>query len=363
MAITGYIPLTIQFNNQSTGDNLTYLWSFGDGTTSTEQNPIHTFNTVGVRTVTLTTTNEAGLVDTTEDTVSAFQTAPPHLDAVVDVHTWWDSMASVFGGNNDEARKFFFIRDNNVWAYHLGDGSWELQREAAGFLPTGNTGGPNTTGGEHWDAVYWNDNNFKLYAFYGDQYWRWNRGGLYVDGDEQIDATGTPSLDAGGLLIADSFTGLDPTLAIHPVTDEPLSSFSEYPMDACFHVGRAGYYGDSIADDDDHRSYFFRGDLYWRYNHGSGVPDGYPKTYGDGTGRWEGVPHNLDAATYRMIVDNVDTVPQPAHIGEWTHIYYFFKGTQYWRYNHGSGVPDGYPKNIEDQWGETDIANGQSAQY
>lgn len=35
----------IKFTNNSTGDNLTYEWDFGDGKKSTEKDPVHTFST------------------------------------------------------------------------------------------------------------------------------------------------------------------------------------------------------------------------------------------------------------------------------------------------------------------------------
>ncbi len=58
-------PLTIQFNNQSTGaGTLTYQWSFGDGNTSTNANPSHTYTTTGSFTVQLVTTNQNGCRDT-----------------------------------------------------------------------------------------------------------------------------------------------------------------------------------------------------------------------------------------------------------------------------------------------------------
>lgn len=40
---------------------VSYSWDFGDGNSSTEQNPIHTYTTNGAYDVTLTTTNEAGV--------------------------------------------------------------------------------------------------------------------------------------------------------------------------------------------------------------------------------------------------------------------------------------------------------------
>ena len=36
-------PVTINFTDTSSGDSLSYLWNFGDGGTSTQANPTHTF--------------------------------------------------------------------------------------------------------------------------------------------------------------------------------------------------------------------------------------------------------------------------------------------------------------------------------
>jgi len=58
-----YKPYTVQFNNTSSGDNLTYLWDFGDGSTSTEAEPRHTFDD-GVFTITLTIGNQYGTATT-----------------------------------------------------------------------------------------------------------------------------------------------------------------------------------------------------------------------------------------------------------------------------------------------------------
>lgn len=51
----------VQFNNTSFGPGtITYLWDFGDGTTSTLATPSHTFNLKGTYTVTLTVTSSEG---------------------------------------------------------------------------------------------------------------------------------------------------------------------------------------------------------------------------------------------------------------------------------------------------------------
>jgi len=50
---------TIQFTDTSTNAN-TYFWDFGDGNTSTEKNPIHTYQDDGEYVVTHTVTNDFG---------------------------------------------------------------------------------------------------------------------------------------------------------------------------------------------------------------------------------------------------------------------------------------------------------------
>jgi PKD repeat protein len=49
--------------NSSTGTNLTYLWDFGDGNTSTLQNPSYTYSTAGPFHLCLTVNDGAGCVD------------------------------------------------------------------------------------------------------------------------------------------------------------------------------------------------------------------------------------------------------------------------------------------------------------
>ena len=50
----GAPPLTVQFTNTSAGDFTSSQWDFGDGATSTEANPTHTYTVPGTYAVTLT---------------------------------------------------------------------------------------------------------------------------------------------------------------------------------------------------------------------------------------------------------------------------------------------------------------------
>ena len=57
---TGTAPLTVNFTDQSTNNPTSWQWDFGDGNTSTQQNPSHTYNNSGNYTVGLTATNDYG---------------------------------------------------------------------------------------------------------------------------------------------------------------------------------------------------------------------------------------------------------------------------------------------------------------
>ncbi|HNS02965.1 MAG TPA: PKD domain-containing protein [Anaerolineae bacterium] len=52
--LTSSPPLTVNFSNASGGDVTGMLWDFGDGQTSTEDNPTHTYTQAGMYTVSLT---------------------------------------------------------------------------------------------------------------------------------------------------------------------------------------------------------------------------------------------------------------------------------------------------------------------
>ena len=56
----GVAPFTVAFTDLSTGYPDDWSWNFGDGGTSISQNPVHTYNSAGIFTVTLTVENSAG---------------------------------------------------------------------------------------------------------------------------------------------------------------------------------------------------------------------------------------------------------------------------------------------------------------
>jgi PKD repeat protein len=90
---SGAAPLIVQFNDLSTNAPDSWSWSFGDGDSSAEQNPFHTYSSPGTYTVTLTVSNAAG-TDTIErpgyvivdpDFYASFDAAPVSGDAPLTV--------------------------------------------------------------------------------------------------------------------------------------------------------------------------------------------------------------------------------------------------------------------------------------
>lgn len=86
-----------RFTDTSTESPTSWLWDFGDGETSTEQNPIHQFATAGSFTVELTATNASGS-DSDDDSVSVSVPAEWKTDIKVWAadDDWIYSMAEPF---------------------------------------------------------------------------------------------------------------------------------------------------------------------------------------------------------------------------------------------------------------------------
>jgi len=78
----GCSPFTVNFTNQSTGSINSYLWDFGDGETSTEENPEHIFIGADEYTVLLTVTGQVN-TDTAEETIIV-ELAEPFITAIED---------------------------------------------------------------------------------------------------------------------------------------------------------------------------------------------------------------------------------------------------------------------------------------
>ncbi|SDZ24525.1 Glucose/arabinose dehydrogenase, beta-propeller fold [Micromonospora pattaloongensis] len=79
----GKVPVNVTFTANGTdrdGDTLRYAWEFGDGATSTEQNPSHTYTRAGLYTAKVTATDASGLAASATVKINAYVLAPPCAD-------------------------------------------------------------------------------------------------------------------------------------------------------------------------------------------------------------------------------------------------------------------------------------------
>jgi serine protease len=90
---SGDAPLTVSFTDQSTNNPTSWSWTFGDGGTSTAQNPNHQYTSAGTYTVSLTATNAHGSDTETKNnyiTVTEPSVDKMHVTSIyVSRQTWW----------------------------------------------------------------------------------------------------------------------------------------------------------------------------------------------------------------------------------------------------------------------------------
>jgi FOG: PKD repeat len=188
--LSGTAPLTVQFNDTSTGSPTSWSWSFGDGGTSIGQNPSHTYSTAGTYTVNLTATN-AGGSNTTAKAGYIVVTEP--------------------------AQTTFYVYADGVSLYHGYNGNtdlWRANKTSVEFYDniSGKQGNPYSS--IHWEGIgkpiddatgsrNWNINedanskannaDFALHAGHG-----WNEGILFGTANPDYELFRANNLSFGG---------------------------------------------------------------------------------------------------------------------------------------------------------------------
>ena len=83
-----YAPLTVTFTDTSMGNITGWLWNFGDGSSSAEQNPMHTYQKQGNYSVSLSVTGPAGTNTMEEPVFILVGPFPPiaHFEAIYTSH-------------------------------------------------------------------------------------------------------------------------------------------------------------------------------------------------------------------------------------------------------------------------------------
>ncbi len=117
---TGCRPLIVSFEDLSTNtDQSTYLWDFGDGITSNEISPLHTYSKAGTYTVTLYAENTSGGSDTETKAFYIEVLPTPVADFIANPTTVLIPDQEVF------FRNLSFNADRYEWDF--GDGSTSIE--------------------------------------------------------------------------------------------------------------------------------------------------------------------------------------------------------------------------------------------
>ncbi len=122
-ALFSYVAdgLTVTFTNTSTvSGTVTYAWDFGDGETSTDKNPVHTYASKGEYTVELGVKDANGKVHSVSTTLAVDKSSPVALDdnsfadwaTIADGFTIGDDAGSVkgFKYDFDSENIYFYIK-------------------------------------------------------------------------------------------------------------------------------------------------------------------------------------------------------------------------------------------------------------
>ncbi|MEZ5359608.1 MAG: PKD domain-containing protein [Candidatus Zixiibacteriota bacterium] len=114
---SGCAPIAVQFEDHSV-DAAAWLWHFGDGTTSTDQNPTHSYAASGTYTVSLEVRNECGKdIKTKETTIEVGE--PPTADFSADQTNFCVGGEVAFTDESTLA---------DTWAWDFGDGSTSIDQ-------------------------------------------------------------------------------------------------------------------------------------------------------------------------------------------------------------------------------------------
>ncbi len=85
--LSGTAPLTVTFTDQSTGTVTSWMWHFGDGDTSTDQNPTHVYTVKGTYSVTQEVYGPGGSDEEIKGAYVVVDYAPPVVDFVASTLT------------------------------------------------------------------------------------------------------------------------------------------------------------------------------------------------------------------------------------------------------------------------------------
>jgi parallel beta-helix repeat protein len=164
--VSGTAPLSVTFTDTSTGDITSWSWVFGDGYTSTVQNPSHTYLFAGTYTVSLTVTGPGG---------SNTKTMAGYITVSVPAVKQW---VKTYGGPYPD--QVYFIQQTS-------DGGYIAAGETGSFGVSGNDAWLlklDSGGNVEWQKTYGGTGNDYAYSIQQTQ-----DGGYVVAGERSSSST------------------------------------------------------------------------------------------------------------------------------------------------------------------------------
>jgi PKD repeat protein len=115
----GYVPLQITFTS-STSNVDYYTWNFGDGTTSSLANPVKTYSSPGIYTVSLTGTGGGGTRTTTKiNCIEADAIPLPSPNFIATPNTGYATITSMAFTDGTTSNPLYPV---TAWSWNFGDG-------------------------------------------------------------------------------------------------------------------------------------------------------------------------------------------------------------------------------------------------
>ena len=109
---SGFSPLTVNFQDTASGCPTSWLWDFGDGTTSTAQHPSHVYASPGTYEVSLTVSNGKGSDTETKTGYITVEAPPPEPDYYISP----SGSATIGGFPSTPADILRYTKSTNTWA-------------------------------------------------------------------------------------------------------------------------------------------------------------------------------------------------------------------------------------------------------